>query len=49
MFFCTGAGCCPHCTHPPFVQVLGEDDVDDEEDEQYLQAADKFEAAYNFR
>ena len=35
------------------MQVVGEDDageeIDDEEDEEYLQQAEKFEHAYNFR
>jgi hypothetical protein len=40
---------------PWFPQVVGDDeeggdaDVDDGEDDAYLEAADKFEAAYNFR
>ncbi len=33
---------------PSYAEVVGEE-VDDEEDEEYLEQADKFEAAYNFR
>jgi hypothetical protein len=29
--------------------VVGDADLDDEEDEEYLEEADRFEAAYNFR
>ncbi|GAX72819.1 hypothetical protein CEUSTIGMA_g274.t1 [Chlamydomonas eustigma] len=35
---------------PSYKEVVGDDgDIDDEEDEQYLQEAEKFEAKYNFR